>query len=79
MTYERGVEDFTLACGTGSASVAVVLWATGQLPGGVLEAENQGGLLKIEIEGKAPDMEKIYLEGPAVLLREYTSIKEIRL
>jgi len=74
LTYERGVEDFTLACGTGSASVAVVLWATGQLPGGVLEAENQGGLLKIEIAGKAPEVEKIYLEGPALLWREYTNI-----
>lgn len=73
LTYERGVEDFTQACGTGSASVAVVLWVTGQLPGGVLKAENQGGLLKVEIVGKAPYIEKIYLEGPAVLLREYTN------
>ena len=74
LTYERGVENFTLACGTGSASVAVVLWATGKLPGGILLAENQGGLLKIEIVGKAPDVEKIYLEGPAVLCEEYTNI-----
>ncbi len=79
LTYERGVENFTLACGTGSASVAVVLWVTGQLPGGVLKAENQGGLLKVEIVGKAPSIEKIYLEGPAVLLGEYTSIEEITL
>lgn len=79
LTYERGVENFTLACGTGSASVAVVLWVTGQLPGGVLKAENQGGPLNVEIVGKAPDIEKIYLEGLAVLLREYTSIEEITL
>lgn len=74
LTYERGVENFTLACGTGSASVAVVLWAAGKLPGGILLAENQGGLLKIEIVGKAPDVEKIYLEGPTVLCEEYTNI-----
>ena len=74
LTYERGVENFTLACGTGSASVATVLWTSGQLPGGVLEAENQGGLLKIEILGKAPGIEKIYLEGPAVLWKEYTNL-----
>ena len=74
LTYERGVENFTLACGTGSASVASVLWTLGQLPGGVLEAENQGGLLTINIEGKAPEIEKIYLEGPAVLWKEYTNL-----
>ena len=74
LTYERGVENFTLACGTGSASVASVLWTLGQLPGGVLEAENQGGCLTVTIEGKAPDIEKIYLEGPAVLWKEYTNL-----
>ena len=71
LTYERGVEDFTLACGTGSASVAVVLHQKGQLPGGVLQVENQGGLLRVEIVGKTPEVEQIYLEGPAILLAEY--------
>ncbi len=60
LTYERGVEDFTLACGTGSASVAVVLWKKGQLPGGILLAENQGGTLKITVSE-----EELFLEGPA--------------
>jgi len=70
LTYERGVEDFTLACGTGSASVAVVLWLTGRLPGGKLEIENPGGLLTVTVEG-GDAIENIYLEGPAVLINQY--------
>lgn len=68
LTYERGVEDYTLACGTGSASVAVALWLKGELPGGVLKAENQGGILTVTLTGKNGKVEKILLEGPAEVL-----------
>ena len=70
LTFERGVEDYTLACGTGSASTAVVLWYRGELPGGRLTVENPGGRLTVTIEGKAT-IENIYLEGPATLLKQY--------
>ena len=70
LTYERGVEDYTLACGTGSASVAVVLRLMGQLPGGKLEVENPGGTLAVTIEG-SDTIEHIYLEGPAVVVNQY--------
>ena len=69
LTYERGVEDYTLACGTGSASVAVTLWLGGQLPGGKLEAENQGGKLTVTVEGTQNKVEALYLEGPAQTLK----------
>ena len=70
LTYERGVEDYTLACGTGSACVAVTLWLRGQLPAGRLEVENPGGLLTVTLEG-TENLEAIYLEGPAILLNQY--------
>lgn len=70
LTYERGVEDYTLACGTGSGSVAVVLWHLGQLPSGTLEVENPGGLLSVTIKG-TDAIEAIYLEGLAEILGEY--------
>lgn len=71
LTYERGVEDFTLACGTGSASVAAVLWLTGQLPGGMLSLQNPGGTLTVTVSGSNGQVESLFLEGPAVLLHVY--------
>ena len=71
LTFERGVEDFTLACGTGSGSVAAVLWLTGKLPGGVLAVENPGGKLLFELEGTETEVTSILMTGPAELVREY--------
>ncbi len=69
LTFERGVEDFTLACGTGSASVAVFLWLTGRLPGGYLIAENPGGRLDITVAGEKGKVTELYLEGAADILK----------
>ncbi len=71
LTFERGVEDFTLACGTGSGSVAAALWLTGKLPGGVLAVENPGGTLIFELEGTANQVTSILMTGPAEKVREY--------
>ena len=72
LTYERGVEDFTLACGTGSASTAVVLWLKGQLPAGQLTVKNRGGDLKIQVEGTDNAVTRLLLEGPTEILGTYT-------
>ena len=71
LTFERGVEDFTLACGTGSGSVAAVLWLTGKLPGGRLAVENPGGTLHFELEGTGDTVTSILMTGPAELVKEY--------
>ena len=71
LTYERGVEDYTLACGTGSASVAVALWLKGQLPGGTLRLENQGGVLTVTVSGKDGKADALFLEGPTQIIKEY--------
>ena len=71
LTYERGVENYTLSCGTGSASTAVVLWARGQLPGGQLTVQNPGGDLKITVEGHHSAVARLLLEGPAEILDIY--------
>lgn len=64
LTFERGVEDYTLACGTGCGSIASTLWKKGQLPGGVLTAHNRGGTLKVTIGGENGEITSIFLEGP---------------
>ena len=71
LTYERGVEDYTLACGTGSASTAVVLWLRGLLPDSKLTVKNPGGDLTVTIEGKEDKIRAIWLEGPTEVVKEF--------
>ena len=68
LTYERGVEDYTLACGTGSASTAVVLWLRGLLPDGKLTVKNPGGDLSVTIEG-SDTVEALWLQGPTQIVK----------
>ena len=72
LTFERGVEDFTLACGTGCGSIASTLWITGKLPGGVLTAHNRGGTLTVTIGGRSETIESIDLVGPTEVVRHYS-------
>lgn len=58
LTFERGVEDYTLACGTGCCAVATVLRAAGKLPGGKLITENRGGILTVTVTENT-----LFLEG----------------
>ena len=68
LTYERGVEDYTLACGTGTASTACTLFAHGQLPGKRLVAENPGGTLTVDLEGQPDEITAVFLEGPTQIV-----------
>lgn len=64
-TFERGVEDFTLACGTGSASVAVTLWTKfPHLKDKRIELEVPGGLLKIDARWNKDSILELNLIGP---------------
>ena len=71
LTYERGVEDYTLACGTGSASTVVVLWLKGLVPNGYLTVENPGGSLAVTISGENGIVRELTLEGPTEIVRQY--------
>jgi diaminopimelate epimerase len=71
LTFERGVEDYTLACGTGTGSTAAALWASGKLPGGYLKAENRGGVLSVTVEGENGVITSLLLEGPTEITKIY--------
>jgi diaminopimelate epimerase len=71
LTFERGVEDYTLACGTGCGSTAAALWTAGKLPGNRLTAHNRGGTLTVTIEGSDGIISSIYLEGPTEVVKVY--------
>ncbi len=62
-TYERGVEDFTYACGTGAASVALALTALGKLPDGELTADMRGGTLTVCVKREGSGY-GLFLTGP---------------
>ncbi len=66
LTFERGVEDYTLACGTGSASTAVSLWLKGKVPAGRLTVKNPGGDLTVSVEDN-----NLFLEGPTEIEKIY--------
>ena len=71
LTFERGVEDYTLACGTGCGSTAAVLWSRGRLPEGRLLCHNRGGDLTVTVAGADGAVTSILLEGPTEVVRVY--------
>lgn len=69
-TYERGVEGITLACGTGSASVAVALILKGYLKDKKVKIIVPGGELFVEAEMNNDKIEKLYLIGDTNVIAE---------
>ncbi len=69
LTFERGVEDFTLACGTGTGSVAVTMFLRGQLTGNCLTAHNRGGTLRVTLGAENGIVNSILLEGPTEIVK----------
>lgn len=81
LTFERGVEDFTLACGTGCGCTAAVLAIKGLLPSDCITLRVPGGTLQAEIilnhkkpeqtsDNAAPAIRDLFLTGPAVWVAE---------
>ena len=64
-TYERGVEDFTYACGTGTGSVVTVLTLLGKVSGKGVRVDMTGGTLTIDVErNSAGHVTDLFLTGP---------------
>lgn len=68
-TYERGVEDETLSCGTGVTAVALAASQRGAMS--PVRLQTQGGLLEVAFQTQ-PDgsFTDVWLSGPAVRVFE---------
>ncbi len=65
-TYERGVEDETLACGTGATAVALAMALHEGLEGELeTPIRMMGGKLNIRFCKKGKSFTQVFLEGPA--------------
>lgn len=63
-TFERGVEDFTYACGTGTGSLVTVLTLQGKVSGHGVRVDMTGGTLVIDTERQGSKITDLYLTGP---------------
>jgi len=62
-TYERGVEDETLACGTGAVASALVAAAKGLVDSPVAVETTGGEILNIYFRRQGNDFDRVFLEG----------------
>ncbi len=69
-TYERGVEDETLACGTGATAAAIAMHATNQTTATHINLKVEGGELSVAFEKKAGIYCNVFLNGSATFVFE---------
>jgi len=70
LTYERGVEDFTMACGTGAGSLVLALTLQGLVSGRDVAVTVPGGLLRVTVERDGDSIKNLYLTGPTNIVAE---------
>ncbi len=65
-TYERGVEDETLSCGTGVTACAVAVYQKRNLSGNhTITIETEGGSLEVSMQNEGSGFREIWLTGAA--------------
>ena len=67
-TYERGVEDETLACGTGVTAVAIAMHKSYETEEQHLTLNVLGGQLEVSFEVEGDGYKKVFLKGPATFV-----------
>ena len=64
-TYERGVEDETLSCGTGVTAVAIAAFESGRTDAREVKLITPGGELSVRFNKSSDGYSDIWLSGPA--------------
>ena len=67
-TYERGVEDETLSCGTGTVAAAIALYQIGEAVDNLIEITTVGGSLSVIFEPFNNTYRNIWLSGEASIV-----------
>ncbi len=63
-TYERGVEDETLSCGTGATATAIAMHKNGLTTSLTNTIKVEGGTLTIQFKEDKGNYTNVFLEGP---------------
>jgi diaminopimelate epimerase len=71
-TYERGVEDETLACGTGVVASALIFAATQDVRGPIGVLVRGGSELRVGFQRQGDQFQEVTLTGPAEFVFEGT-------
>lgn len=80
-TYERGVEDETLSCGTGATAVAIAMHSVGKTKSGTnaagqakqtIQLNVEGGKLEVSFKESNGKYTDVFLKGPATFVFEGT-------
>jgi diaminopimelate epimerase len=71
-TYERGVEDETLACGTGVTAAAIAMHKIGKTRQNSVHLNAEGGKLRVNFEVIDGIYKNVILTGPAELVFQGT-------
>ena len=69
-TYERGVEDETLSCGTGATAAAIAMNAIGKTNSNHVHLDVEGGKLEVSFDRIGNVYTNVFLKGPAIFVFE---------
>jgi diaminopimelate epimerase len=69
-TYERGVEDETLACGTGTVASALVAAFKGFVKPPVSVRTRGGEILKVHYQIDGGEVKRVFFEGDVHVIYE---------
>jgi diaminopimelate epimerase len=71
-TYERGVEEETLSCGTGATAVAIAMHHVGKTKSNSIDLQVEGGKLSVQFKENHGVYSDVFLVGPATFVFEGT-------